>query len=468
MRSLTLTSFAVASMWAFALAAPSQQRLPQADHILARRDYSAVPSVTTTTVAPSVITTTTSAAGFAATSTVSQSYNSNNNNNNNNNNGYDQKKKDEQKKIDDQKKKDEQKKIDDQMQKKKDDQKKNEQNKNQYGQNKKDDQNKNQNKNQYGQNKKGEDKKVNYVSKKIISSDQRQSADVFFPGFQHQANSGKNSADLFVLNFALTLEHLESAFNREGLSRFKNKDFERGGFSRYIRDEIKIIAFDESTHVTTLISVIESSFGKGKAVSPCRFNFGLRDVNNFLAIAQILERTGVQAYDGAIRFIENDDIKNAGAAIATVEGRHSSFLNILSHRHISDGPFDAPLGVRSVTSIAASFIESCPFEFPVQPFDVLEIRNIRVRINTEIEFRVSGYGASDFSSHFCAIVYGLSQKRVGVKVRNNSVFCDIPTDLRGFSSAFIFLVNADADVSVEDDSHVVAGPTSIDIIDSIY
>ncbi|KAI9088839.1 ferritin-like domain-containing protein, partial [Phlyctochytrium arcticum] len=193
-----------------------------------------------------------------------------------------------------------------------------------------------------------------------------------------------NDGDLFVLNYALTLEHLENAFYKEALAKFPEAAFTAAGLDAGIRRQMEFIAAHEATHVATLSTVIESTFGAGKAVAPCEYQFPLDSITTFVAVAAALERTGVSAYDGAIKFITADTIKTAGASIATIEGRHASLLNVLNTQRLPGqnvlanvnpipAPFDTPLGFTPVLSIAAPFIKACPFQLPVQPFSALQL-----------------------------------------------------------------------------------------------
>ena len=51
--------------------------------------------------------------------------------------------------------------------------------------------------------------------------------------------------DLEVLNYALTLQHLESAFYRDGLAAFTAADFDDG-----VYDNLMLVAGHEAEHVT--------------------------------------------------------------------------------------------------------------------------------------------------------------------------------------------------------------------------
>ncbi|KAI9344855.1 ferritin-like domain-containing protein, partial [Zopfochytrium polystomum] len=165
--------------------------------------------------------------------------------------------------------------------------------------------------------------------------------------------------DLVVLQFALLLEQLESTFYQQGLTKFGADAFTAAGIPVAVRNQFQVILLDELTHVSFLQQVIT----KAGAVPnlPCTFNFAaaLATVQSFVTFAAILERTGVQAYDGAIHLV-TPNTGTAGAAIATVEGRHSSFLNLLTLGNAAPGPFDTPLGIRPIVSIAAPLITTCP------------------------------------------------------------------------------------------------------------
>ncbi len=152
----------------------------------------------------------------------------------------------------------------------------------------------------------------------------------------------------------------------QGQSRFTRGDFNGSRFLRGFGGRIISQAYDyfnlirdhEVTHVDTLVSVI-TSLG-GTPVGACTYNFGYRDVEGYVAVAQALENTGVMAYDGAIKLIENPDLQQAGATIATVEARHASYLNLLNRTVPFPAAFDTPKPMAEILAIAGQFIVSCP------------------------------------------------------------------------------------------------------------
>lgn len=72
--------------------------------------------------------------------------------------------------------------------------------------------------------------------------------------------------DIDILNFALTLEHLENTFYSQGLSRFTQKDFIDAGFPDWSYGRLKQIAAHEAVHVQFL----EATLGD-KASKPCTY-----------------------------------------------------------------------------------------------------------------------------------------------------------------------------------------------------
>ncbi|MFC6941837.1 ferritin-like domain-containing protein [Salinirubellus sp. GCM10025818] len=180
----------------------------------------------------------------------------------------------------------------------------------------------------------------------------------------HEAGDDDTS-DVDVLNFALTLEHLEYAFYRDGLRRFDQGAFVSAdileGFSAHVRRDVRGNLADvrdhEKTHVDTLASVIEDL--GGDPVGEACYEFGYGSPSEFLAIAAVLENTGVSAYDGAISLIENADLLTAGATIATVEARHASYLNFLNGDDPFPAAFDEPKSMDEILEAAGGFIVEC-------------------------------------------------------------------------------------------------------------
>lgn len=203
--------------------------------------------------------------------------------------------------------------------------------------------------------------------------------------------------DVDVLNYALTLEHLEYTFYAEGQSRFARGDFAAASvLSSFgsqvvsqVYDYFNAIAEHERLHVQTLISVIQSL--GGTPVSAANYNFGVNNVESYLATAQALENTGVMAYDGAVALIQAAALQTAAATIATVEARHAAYLNLLNGTSPFPDAFDTPKTMAEILAIAGPFIvpngSSAPagpsFQYTVQAGD--NFYRIARRFNTTVE-----------------------------------------------------------------------------------
>jgi hypothetical protein len=185
--------------------------------------------------------------------------------------------------------------------------------------------------------------------------------------------------DVDILNFALTLEYLEAAFYTQALGGSgttgvpsSRAEFRRGeitgakqfaGFGGRIRSNAYGYLIDIRNHEVEHVEFLRGALG-GQAVGPCEFNFssGLRNVGAFLETAQLLENTGVMAYDGAIRYVDDGDNLQAGAQIATVEARHAAYLNVINRDSPFPDAFDEGKPPSAIFAAASPFIVSCPPE----------------------------------------------------------------------------------------------------------
>jgi rubrerythrin len=156
-----------------------------------------------------------------------------------------------------------------------------------------------------------------------------------------------------VLNYALTLEHLEYAFYRDGVGLFTFGNDSRGAS---IDTNLAAIRDHELAHVETLTQVI-TDLG-GEPVAEATYNFGdaYASAAAFLATAMALENTGVSAYDGAGQYIDDPDLLTAAGSIVAVEARHASYLNLLNGEIPFPEAFETPLSQDEVLAIAGPFI----------------------------------------------------------------------------------------------------------------
>lgn len=120
--------------------------------------------------------------------------------------------------------------------------------------------------------------------------------------------------DVDILNYALTLEYLESAFYASANSK--------GALSGEAARFAKVVGAHEDAHVEALKKALGSA-----ATKKPNFDFkGTTDAqSSFLSTAIVLEDTGVKAYQGQAGNIKTKAILAAAISIHPVEARHAAW-----------------------------------------------------------------------------------------------------------------------------------------------
>ena len=156
--------------------------------------------------------------------------------------------------------------------------------------------------------------------------------------------------DLDILNYALTLEYLESGFYQMGL--------EADLLSGRELELVTPIAEHEAAHVAAVTDTIKSLGGKPVAKPKLKFppsTFKSRE--KFLATASVFEELGVKAYHGQVPLVNSVDILAAAASIAGVESRHAAILADLTGGNPFPQPIEANLPMKAVLKAAMPYIK---------------------------------------------------------------------------------------------------------------
>jgi len=164
-------------------------------------------------------------------------------------------------------------------------------------------------------------------------------------GSSETAQFGKG--DVGILNYALTLEYLETAFYadvaRSGL--FKGSDLAT----------IRKFGSEGAQHVAALTAAVKQLGGR-PAPKP-KTEFPLKSAKAVLELAGTVENLGAAAYLGQAANIQSPEVLASALAIHSVEGRHAAALNtLLGESIVPDGAFAKPADAKTVLKSVEPFI----------------------------------------------------------------------------------------------------------------
>jgi hypothetical protein len=153
--------------------------------------------------------------------------------------------------------------------------------------------------------------------------------------------------DIGILNYALTLEYLETVFYEEVVKSglFKGEELA----------VLKVFGAEEKQHVEALHGTVVKLGGK-PAPMP-KTEFPLKDAKSVAELAGTVENLGAAAYLGQAGNIESPEVLAAALSIHSVEARHAATLNTLLGLSITpDGAFGKPADVKTVLKSVEPFI----------------------------------------------------------------------------------------------------------------
>jgi hypothetical protein len=167
--------------------------------------------------------------------------------------------------------------------------------------------------------------------------------------FVSNAFAATASSDIDILNFALTLEYLETDFYKHKAATV--------GLSGEAKSLAALIAGHEALHVEALTKAIKAA--GGTPVKSPTFVFPVTNQQSFLKLAYVLENTGVGAYNGAGPALSNKEYLAAAGSIVQVEARHAAAIGLLAGETVTpDGAFDTPLTKAQVLAKAGPLIKA--------------------------------------------------------------------------------------------------------------
>ena len=127
--------------------------------------------------------------------------------------------------------------------------------------------------------------------------------------------------DVDIIQFALTLEHLEAAMYQEMLAA----NILSGKELMYIQS----FGQHEAAHVDGLMAALQA-VGVEPVQALADYQFPAFDSREaILNFAKVAEDIGVGAYQGAANLIDNKDYLAVAGSIVQVEARHAAIINLL-------------------------------------------------------------------------------------------------------------------------------------------
>jgi len=160
------------------------------------------------------------------------------------------------------------------------------------------------------------------------------------------AASTSSGGDLAIVNYALTLEYLESQFYAKVIKSglFHGKDL----------SILKSFGAEEAQHVIALKKVATSL---GTPAAKPAGKFPIKSAAQVTMLAATVENLGAAAYLGQAGNIQSKEILAAALAIHSIEARHAATLNLLLKKSPTpDGAFAKPASMAEVLAAVKPFI----------------------------------------------------------------------------------------------------------------
>ncbi|MEA2129714.1 MAG: hypothetical protein QOJ85_2605 [Solirubrobacteraceae bacterium] len=163
------------------------------------------------------------------------------------------------------------------------------------------------------------------------------------------AKSGVSDVD--IVNFALTLEYLEATFYTTGVKQVSGLSADDKKLAKEIRD-------DEDAHVDALIATVKKLGGTPAAKPTFDFGGAFASSAAFLKTANVLEDTGVSAYNGAATSIKSVDVLAAAGSIVQIEARHAALIRLTRGKSPAPLAFDKASQMATVLKAVTPFIKA--------------------------------------------------------------------------------------------------------------
>ena len=160
------------------------------------------------------------------------------------------------------------------------------------------------------------------------------------------SSSSTGTSDLDIVNYALTLEYLETQFYADVVKS--------GLFKGKTLSVLKSFGAEEAQHVAALH---KAAMSMGKPAAKPVGRFPLKSAASVTKLAAAVENLGAAAYLGQAPAIKSKEVLAAALSIHSIEARHAATLNtLLKKSPTPDGAFAKPMSMAQVLAVVKPFI----------------------------------------------------------------------------------------------------------------
>ncbi|EDR01539.1 uncharacterized protein LACBIDRAFT_310865 [Laccaria bicolor S238N-H82] len=275
-------------------------------------------------------------------------------------------------------------------------------------------------------------------------------------------------ADSQVLNFLLTLEHLERAFYLAAPQKYSAQGFVTAGYTISDYGRFRQMGVHEASHVEFLESSLAAA--RMDRVQPCVYSFPDNDPKLFVAASLMLENVVASAYNAALAYIKDKAYLAAAASIFGVESRHASFVSGVP---LASNPwntaYETPLSMNQILTLISLYTQQCPasnaalLPASLQAFPQLTIDTHPTPSQSiNLTFAPPAEPLSEAESLFVAWISGMGVVVTQVE-GEGQLTTQVPADMADRGAVYVLVVRGSKDMSNlrMDDASTVAGPAFV-------